>query len=75
MPGGDTLSKQEERRLALVAEGKTNKEITTVMNLNDKTVKNYLANIFKKLQITRRAQATSFLAKHQPNVGELALFQ
>ena len=51
------LSTQEHRVLALVAEGKTNKEIAEQMELSDKTVKNYLSNIFEKLQISRRSQA------------------
>lgn len=51
------LSAQERRVLALVAEGKTNKEIAEQMALSDKTVKNYLSNIFEKLQINRRSQA------------------
>jgi len=51
------LSSQEHRVLALVAEGKTNKEIAEQMELSDKTVKNYLSNIFEKLKINRRSQA------------------
>jgi two-component system, NarL family, response regulator DevR len=51
------LSAQERRVLSLVAEGKTNKEIAEQMILSDKTVKNYLSNIFEKLQISRRSQA------------------
>lgn len=52
-----TLSAQEDRVIALVAEGKTNKEVAEQLGLSDKTVKNYLSNIFEKLKITRRAQA------------------
>jgi two-component system, NarL family, response regulator DevR len=51
------LSLQERRVLALVAEGKTNKEIAEQMGLSDKTVKNYLSNVFEKLKINRRSQA------------------
>jgi two-component system, NarL family, response regulator DevR len=51
------LSAQERRVLALVAEGKTNKEIAEQMGLSDKTVKNYLSNVFEKLKINRRSQA------------------
>lgn len=65
IPGTEPLSTQEERVLALVAEGKTNKEIAGALNLSDKTVKNYLANVFQKLRITRRAQAAAFFAKRQ----------
>ena len=62
---GQSLSPQEERVLALVAEGLTNKEIATTMQLSDKTVKNYLANMFQKLQISRRAQAAALFVKRQ----------
>jgi DNA-binding NarL/FixJ family response regulator len=61
------LSPQEERLLPLVAEGKTNKEIAVALNLSDKTVKNYLANMFAKLQITRRAQAAAIFARRSHN--------
>jgi DNA-binding NarL/FixJ family response regulator len=59
------LSPQEERVLALVTEGQTNKEIATALSLSDKTVKNYLANVFQKLRVTRRAQAAAFFAKRK----------
>lgn len=59
------LAPQEERVLALVAEGLTNKEIGAALQLSDKTVKNYLSNMFQKLHITRRAQAATFFVKRQ----------
>lgn len=62
-PGREPLSPQEQRVVALVAEGKTNKEIAADMGLSPKTVKNYLSNIYQKLQITRRAQAAALFAK------------
>lgn len=61
--GRESLSPQERRIVALVAEGKTNKEIATDLGLSPKTVKNYLSNIYQKLQITRRAQAAALYAK------------
>ena len=54
------LSPQERAILPLLAEGKTNKEIAVDLRLSDKTVKNYLANIFDKLQVRRRAEAVSW---------------
>ncbi|HJR75545.1 MAG TPA: response regulator transcription factor [Nitrospiraceae bacterium] len=63
MSGAEPLSPQEERVLALVAEGKTNKEIAVSLRLSDKTVKNYLANVFQKLHLTRRTQAAAFFLK------------
>jgi DNA-binding NarL/FixJ family response regulator len=58
------LTAQERRILLLVAEGKTNKEIATEVFLSDKTVKNYVSSILSKLDLQRRAQAASFVAKH-----------
>lgn len=55
--GDGELSAQERRVLALVAEGKTNKEIALAMHLSPKTVKNYLSHIFQKLHVTRRSEA------------------
>lgn len=57
------LSPQEKRVLALVVEGKTNKEIAAALGLSEKTVKNYLSNIFQKLHLTRRSQAAALLAR------------
>ncbi|MCP9476261.1 MAG: response regulator transcription factor [Nitrospira sp.] len=71
--GDNTLSEQEERVLALVAEGRTNKEIAISLNLSDKTVRNYLTNVFKKLRITRRAQAAAFFVKRAPHTRKPAL--
>jgi two-component system, NarL family, response regulator DevR len=61
--GADSLSSQEYRVLALVAQGKTNKEIATALDLSDKTVKNYLSNIFQKLRVTRRSEAAAIFSK------------
>lgn len=61
--GGAGLSPQELKVLALVAEGKTNKEIGAALGLSDKTVRNYLSNIFQKLQISRRSQAAALYAR------------
>ena len=53
------LSPQERRVVAFLADGKTNKEIGDQLGLTEKTVKNYLATIFTKLHIARRAQAAA----------------
>jgi two-component system response regulator DevR len=60
---GDPLSPQEQRVLALVAQGKTNKEIAAVLGLSDKTVKNYLSNTFQKLRVSRRSQAAVIFSR------------
>src|SRR2546427_698958 len=60
----DSLSPQERSVLALVAEGKTNKEIGVALGLSDKTVKNYFSNTLDKLQLTRRSQAAAYFVQH-----------
>ena len=58
-----SLSPQERKVLALIAEGRTNKEVGTELGLSEKTVKNYLSNIFEKLHVSRRAQAAAIYAQ------------
>jgi DNA-binding NarL/FixJ family response regulator len=57
------LTQQERKILALVAEGKTNKEIASEVFLSDKTVKNYVSSILAKLNLERRAQAAAYVAR------------
>jgi two-component system response regulator DevR len=64
-PPSGTLSPQEERVMVLVVEGKTNKEIGLDMGLSEKTVKNYLSNIFQKMQVSRRSQAAVLFERHR----------
>jgi len=59
------LTPQERKILALVADGKTNKEIAGEVFLSDKTVKNYVSSILSKLNLERRAQAAAFVARHR----------
>ena len=60
---GVDLSPQEQKVVALVAEGQTNKEIAMALGLSDKTVRNYLSNIFQKLQVSRRSQAAALYVR------------
>ncbi len=57
------LSPQERRVLALVATGLTNKEVGEKLGLSENTVKNYLVNVFEKLQVKRRAQAAALFVQ------------
>lgn len=61
------LSNQERRIVALVAEGKTNKQIAQEMGLSDKTVKNYLSNALDKLDFNRRSQVAAYYVRHVPS--------
>jgi two-component system, NarL family, response regulator DevR len=66
----DALNEQEHKILALIAEGKTNKEIAAEVFLSDKTVKNYVSSILTKLNLRRRSEAAAFIARREPHVGE-----
>lgn len=61
------LSPQERRVVAYLADGLTNKEIGDRLNLTEKTVKNYLATIFSKLNIARRTQAAALFVEANKN--------
>ncbi len=58
------LSTTEERILALIAEGRTNREVGAALHLAEKTVKNYVSSILAKLEVARRAEAAAYLARH-----------
>ena len=64
------LTKQERKILALVAEGKTNKEIAAEVFLSDKTVKNYVSSILAKLNLERRAQAAAYVARMKGHTSD-----
>ena len=51
------LSQQENRVLAMISEGKTNREIAAVLGISDRTVKNYVSRVLQKLNVQRRTQA------------------
>jgi two-component system, NarL family, response regulator DevR len=59
------LSEQEMKILALLAEGKTNREIATQIFLSEKTVRNYVSAILSKLHLSTRAQAAAYAVQHR----------
>ena len=63
------LSAQEERILAMVAGGSTNRQIADELGLAEKTVKNYVSSILTKLEVGRRAEAAAYLARHGSTGG------
>jgi two-component system, NarL family, response regulator DevR len=58
------LSAQEEKVVLLVAEGCTNREIGQRLSLAEKTVKNYVSSVLRKLEVGRRAEAAAYLVRH-----------
>ena len=51
------LTEREREILELVAQGRSNAEITAHLVLSPKTVRNHVSNIFSKLQVRDRAEA------------------
>ena len=51
--------------LALVTEGKTNRQIGKALHLSEKTVRNYVSDILAKLGHASRAQAAAYAARHR----------
>lgn len=69
-PSHSSLTGQEERLLDLLAEGLTNREIAERMHLADKTIRNYLSNLFTKLGVKHRTQAALYGARRQKSETE-----
>lgn len=59
-----SLTKRELEVLAQVANGMFNKEIANALNISERTVKNHLSNIFKKIGVSDRTQAAVFAIKN-----------
>ena len=59
-----SLSDQELRILAQVAQGKTNRDIAEHLFLSEKTVRNYVSSILAKLNLSTRSEAAAYAVKH-----------
>ena len=53
------VTNREKEILVHLAQGKTNKQISQVLMLSPSTVRNHISNIFTKLNISNRSQATA----------------
>ena len=65
----DKLTRREIEVLKLLAEGLFNKEIAYKLLISEKTVKNHVSNIFKKIGVSDRTQAAVYAIKN--NIVEL----
>lgn len=60
----ESLTGREKEVLIEVANGMFNKEIATSLHISERTVKNHISNIFKKLDVYDRTQAAVFAIKN-----------
>ena len=60
----DELSRREEDILKLVAVGKSNREVGDALDLQEKTVKQYMTSILQKLQVRNRVEAAMLARQH-----------
>ena len=58
------LTRREIDVLKLLAEGLFNKEIAVKLDISERTVKNHVSNIFKKISVNDRTQAAVFAIKN-----------
>lgn len=60
----DSLTNRELEVLIQIANGMFNKEIASTLNISERTVKNHISNIFKKIDVNDRTQAAVFAIKN-----------
>lgn len=60
----ESLTKRELQVLKELAIGKFNRDIAKEMEISERTVKNHISSIFKKLDVTDRTQAAVFAIKN-----------
>ena len=60
----DALTKREIEVLIEVAKGNFNKDIAMHLNISERTVKNHMVSIFKKIEVADRTQAAVFAIKN-----------
>ena len=58
------LTRREIDVLKMIASGSFNKEIASTLNISERTVKNHVSNIFKKIEVSDRTQAAVFAIKN-----------
>lgn len=60
----ESLTKREIEVLKLLTVGMYNKEVAEKLSISERTVKNHVSNIFKKINVTDRTQAAIFAIRN-----------
>jgi DNA-binding NarL/FixJ family response regulator len=61
---GSSLTEREREVLALIADGRSNREIARALVLSEKTVKTHVSNVLMKLDLADRTQAALWAVRH-----------
>jgi DNA-binding NarL/FixJ family response regulator len=69
--GGNLLTKRELSLVQLVAEGRTNRDISRELRLSEHTVRNYLFRIFNKLGTSSRLELALYAINRKADLGQL----
>ncbi len=59
------LTQREEEVAALVAQGLTNRQLSTELSISERTASNHVARILRKLGLRSRAQIVSWVTEHK----------
>ena len=57
------ITKREKEIFQLLIENKSTKEISTILNISEKTVRNHISNVMQKLDVINRSNAIIELIK------------
>lgn len=60
----EILTKREKEILILVSKGLMNKDIAARLNISEKTIKNHMSNLFRKIDVADRTQAALYAIKN-----------
>jgi len=60
----DAMTRREKQILALVTDGKSNKEIARILGIAMHTVEKHLDNIYKKLNVNNRTAAAKIYTRY-----------
>ena len=63
-PGLDELTARERQVLALLAQGRSNRDLAAALYVSEKTIKTHVSSILAKLRLTDRTQAALFAVRH-----------
>ena len=63
-PEPEELTEREREVLALLAEGRSNKEIAKALGVTERTVKGHVGNVLGKLGVVSRTQAAVYAMRH-----------